>query len=129
MHMDGMPASDTREKLAQWVQEGLRLLPHLLPLLHGDTAAARVVDLERESDKLRKEVSDVRRELDDLRKEHDRLRADRDEVGLVLSRLMDSVQPINQIAQKLGVRRSPFERDPKAPAPAAPAGSPTPKSS
>jgi hypothetical protein len=120
-----MAAGETREKLAQWVQDGLRLLPHLLPLLHGDTAAAKVVDLEKESDRLR-------RELDELRKEHERLRSDRDEVALVLNRLMDSVQPINQIAQKLGVRRSPFERDPKAPTPAPPAmpaGSSPPKTS
>jgi len=126
--MDGMPAAETREKVAHWVQEGLRLLPHLPPLLQGDTAAARVVELERESEKLRKEVADLRRELDELRKEHDRLRTDRDEVAVVLNRLMDSVQPINQIVQKLGVRRSPFERDPKAPAPTAPVGPPAPKS-
>jgi chromosome segregation ATPase len=89
-----------------------------------------VVELERESEKLRKEVADLRRELDELRREHDRLRTDRDEVAVVLNRLMDSVQPINQIAQKLGVRRSPFERDPKASAAApAPTGSPTPKPS
>ncbi len=125
-----MAAGETREKLAQWVQEGLRLLPHLLPLLHGDTAAAKVVDLERESDKLRRETSDLRHELDELKKDHDRLRADRDEVALVLNRLIDSVQPISQIAQKLGGRRSPFDRDPKAPVPApptVPTGSSPPK--
>jgi hypothetical protein len=122
-----MAAGETRERLAQWVQDALRLLPHLLPLLHGETAAAKVVDLEKESDKLRKETADLRRELEDLRKEHDRLRADRDEVALVLNRLMDSVQPVSQIAQKLGARRSPFERDPKAPAAPTVAGSPPPK--
>jgi predicted nuclease with TOPRIM domain len=122
-----MPSAETREKVAHWVQDGLRLLPHLPPLLHGDTAAARVVELERESEKLRKEVTDLRRELEELRKEHERLRTDRDEIAVVLNRLMDSVQPISQIAQKLGVRRSPFERDPKAPAPVAPPGAPTPK--
>lgn len=125
--MDGMPAAEMREKVAHWVQDGLRLLPHLPPLLQGDTAAARVVELERESGKLRKEVSDLRRELEELRKEYDRLRTDRDEVAAVLNRLMDSVQPISQIAQKLGVRRSPFERDPKVPTPAAPTGAPAPK--
>lgn len=125
-----MAAGEARERLAQWVQDALRLLPHLLPLLHGETAA-KVVDLEKESERLRKESADLRRELDDLRKEHDRLRADRDEVALVLNRLMDSVQPVSQIAQKLGARRSPFERDPKAPAPGTPtaAGSPPPKPS
>jgi seryl-tRNA synthetase len=124
--MDGMSAGETREKVAQWVQEGLKLLPHLPPLLHGDSAAARVVELERESEKLRKEVADLRKELDEVRKEHERVRADRDEVTLVLNRVMDSVLPINQIAQRLGVRRSPFDRDPKPASPTAPVGAPKP---
>src|SRR5262245_25620507 len=123
-----MAAGEARERLAQWVQDALRLLPHLLPLLHGETAA-KVGDLEKESDKLRKETAGLRRVLEALRKEHDRLRADRDEAALVLNRLMDSVQPVSQIAQKLGARRSPFERDPKAPAAPTVAGSPPPKPS
>jgi TolA-binding protein len=73
-----------------------------------------------EADRLRKQVAELRKELEDLRREHERLRADRDEIGQALSRVMDSVQPINQIAQKFGVRRSPFEGGPKPAAPGAP---------
>jgi len=109
--MEGLaPGSDVRERTAHWVQEGIRLLPHLPALIHHEDAT--------EADRLRKQVSELRKELDELRREHERLRADRDEIGQALTRVMDSVQPINQIAQKLGVRRSPFEGGPKAPAPA-----------
>lgn len=103
--MNETPTVDMREKVAHWVQDSLKLLPHLPALLHGDDAgAARVAELQRECERLRKE-------LDDLRKEHERLRSDRDEVTQALGRLMDSVQPINQLAQRLGVRRSPFDRE------------------
>ena len=115
--MEGTPGAEVREKVTHWVQEGIKLLPTLPALLQHDEAV--------EADRLRKQVSELRRELEDLRKEHERLRADRDEIGQALNRLMDSVQPINQIAQKLGVRRSPFESGPKAPS-AAPAPAPTP---
>jgi len=128
--MEGIQASEMREKLIHWIQEGLRLFPHLAGLLQNDDGA-RAQELEREVDKLRRELTDNRKELDDLRKEQDRLRADRDEVGQALARLMDSVQPISQIAQRFGPRRSPFEReqragaDPRAPSPA-PAPAPKP---
>jgi len=112
-------APETREKVAHWVQDGLTLFPHLPALLQADEGgSARLADLERECDRLRKEAGDLRRELDDLRREHDRLRAERDEVTQAFAKLMDSVQPMNQIAQKLGVKRSPFDRSgPGAPAP------------
>lgn len=116
--MEGTPGADARERMTHWVQEGIKLLPHLPTLLHHDEAA--------EADRLRKQVAELRKELDDLRKEHERLRADRDELGQALTRIMDSVQPINQIAQKLGMRRSPFEGGPKAPTAAAPGPAPAP---
>lgn len=109
--------TDTREKLAHWVQDGIKLFPLLPMLFHGgEVNEARLADLERECDRLRKESGDLRRELDELRREHERLRAERDEVTQAFLKLMDSVQPISQIAQKLGVKRSPFERTPAAPA-------------
>jgi len=117
--MEPVP-SETREKVAHWIQEGLTLFPHLPYLVRGDGAAARAAELERDCEALRREVSELRRELDDVRRDHERLRAERDEVAQALSRLMDSVQPMSQIAQKLGVRRSPFERDPRSSSPATP---------
>ena len=145
--MEGIPAPETRDKLSHWVQDGLRLFPHLAALLQTEEGG-RAHELERECEKLRRDLADTRKELDELRKEHERLRSDRDEVGQAPGRLMDSVQPINQLAHRLGLRRSPFEREPreprgggdqktgdqkpgdqKAPGPApTPAPAPTPKS-
>jgi predicted nucleic acid-binding Zn-ribbon protein len=122
--MEGMATPDSRERVVQWVHEGVKLFPHLSALLQSESGAARSAELERECERLRKELAETRKELDDLRKDHERLRADRDEVAQALVRLMDSVQPINQIAQKLGVRRSPFERDPRSPSPSAPSPRP-----
>jgi predicted nucleic acid-binding Zn-ribbon protein len=119
--MEGMAASDPRERVVQWVHEGVKLFPQLSALLQADSGSARTAELERECERLRKELAEARKELDDLRKDHERLRADRDEVAQALARLMDSVQPINQIAQKLGVRRSPFDRDPRPASPPRPA--------
>ncbi len=120
-------APETRSRVAHWVQDGLKLFPHLPVLLLGDeVSVARIADLERECNRLRKESGDVRRELDELKREHERLRAERDEVTQAFTRMMDSVQPMNQLVQKLGARKSPFERaSAAAPTPAA-AGAPAP---
>jgi hypothetical protein len=113
--MEGTPAPETREKLSHWVQEGLKLFPYLATLLQGEEGG-RARELERELDKVRRELSEARKEADDLRKEYERLRADRDEVGQALGRLVDSVQPISHMAQRLGFRRSPFDREHRPPA-------------
>jgi hypothetical protein len=39
-------------------------------------------------------------------------------VTQAFAKLMDSVQPMTVLAQKIGVRRSPFEREPRAATPA-----------
>jgi hypothetical protein len=60
------------------------------------------------------------------------LREEKDEAAQAFARLLETVQSTNQIAQKLGVTKSPFARTqqpapaaapaaPAAPAPAAPA--------
>lgn len=106
---------ETRRKVGHWITEGVELFPNLLALIHGDQAAfARTVELEQECERLRQATIELRRELNELKREHDRLRMDRDEVVQAFAKLMDSVQPMNQIARKLGVKRSPFEREPKA---------------
>lgn len=92
-------------------------------LLEGDkTLPARTEAAEREVEKLRKdtemlrkETENLRKDIDGLRKENEKLRAEKDEVAQAFSKVMDSVQPMNQIAQKLGMKKSPFEREPKQP--------------
>lgn len=129
--MEPMGPEEARERLTRWVLEGEKLFPHLPGLLMSGEGAKHS-DLERDYEKLRKDSADLRRNLDELRREHERLKSERDEIAQALAKLMESVQPFNQIAQKLGVKRSPFERDPKAGASPAgapgapPAGTPTP---
>lgn|SRR2546425_8692995 len=118
--MEPMGSTEARERLTRWVLEGEKLFPHLAALLTSGEGP-RLGELERECEKLRKETAEVRRNLEDLRRDHDRLKSERDEVTQAFAKLLDSVQPINQLAQKMGLRRSPFERDPRA-------GGPTPAS-
>lgn len=115
--MEPMGPAEARERVTRWVLEGEKLFPHLPALLTGGEAT-KVNDLERECEKLRKETAELRRNFDDLRREYERLKSERDEVTQAFAKLIESVQPINLIAQKLGVRRSPFERESK------PAGAP-----
>lgn len=144
--MDEGAAAQARERLARWVQEGrelLALLPELIDLdqRHG----ARADHAEREAERLRRETADLRKEalaardelsdtkrsfgsfdrerenfrklIDQLRKEIEQLKAEKEEVAGAFAKLLDTVQSTNQLAQKLGVTRSPFarHRDPAAP--------------
>ena len=52
------------------------------------------------------------------------LRSEKDEAGQALARVLETVQATNQIAQKLGVTRSPFARRDAAPAAASPQPAP-----
>src|SRR5437879_13026211 len=72
---------------------------------------------------MRKEQGDLHKEVEELRKQNEQLRAEKDEAGQALAKVLETVQATNQIAQKLGVTKSPFARRAEAPA-AAP--NPTP---
>ena len=128
--MEDLTATEARERLARWFQEGEKLLPHLSVLLSSQEGNnAKVAELARECERIRKEADDLRAQLENQSKEYDRLRVERDEIAQAFGKLVDSVQPINQIAQRLGVRKSPFERTPAPPgatAPQTPPPAPTP---
>lgn len=149
--MDEGAAAQARERLSRWMQEGrelLALLPELLDLDHRHSA--RADHAEREAERLRKETIDLRKEalvvrdeladtkrsyenfahereelrkaMDELRREIEQLKGEKEEVAGAFAKLLDTVQSTNQVAQKLGVTRSPFarQRDP-AVAPSTPA--------
>jgi hypothetical protein len=73
---------------------------------------------------MKKEHMDLQRELEEVRKQNEVLRGEKDEAANALAKVLETVQATNQIAQKLGVTKSPFARR-EAPAPAA-APNPTP---
>lgn len=142
--MESAAAAQTRERLARWLDDGREIVGLLSELLDsGQRAAAKLEHAERDAERLRRELMELRKELaeakdraqnnpverqldehrkqlDDLKKANAQLKAEKDEVAQAFARLLETVQSTNQIAQKLGVTKSPFARgvqkDPAAPA-------------
>ena len=145
--MDGAAAAQTRERLARWLEDGRDILAALGEQLDsGHKATAKLEHAERDAERLRRELMELRKELseakdraqhnahdkqleefrkqvDELQRANEQLRGEKDEAAQAFAKLLETVQSTNQIAQKLGVTKSPFARTPKEPA--APA-SPTP---
>ncbi len=140
-----MDESQVRERITRWIEESKELfavLPELLEI--EQKLSAKSDHAEKESERLRRELNELRKELveaktqgvdmrkeqgglhkevEELRKQNEQLRAEKDEAGQALAKVLETVQATNQIAQKLGVTKSPFARRAEAP-PAAP--NPTP---
>ena len=133
-----MEESQVRERVTRWIEESRDLLGVLSALLEVEQRfSARTEHAEKESEVLRKELTELRKELaeaktqgtdmrreqgdllkevEELRKQNAQLRAEKDEAGQALAKVLETVQATNQIAQKLGVTRSPFARRAEAPA-------------
>jgi uncharacterized coiled-coil DUF342 family protein len=138
--MEGAVTAQARERVTRWIEESrelLGLLPGLLAVDGRSEQSERDSDrLRKDAEALRKEVGDLRKENLELKKEHDdihktmielktqneTLRAEKEEAAGAFAKLLDTVQSTNQIAQKLGMTKSPFARHP-APA-ASPAAAP-----
>jgi len=120
-----MEQAQIRERFARWIEdtkELFGLLPGLLD--HDQQLTAKTDHAEQETERLRRELGDLRKELDEIRKQNELLRTDKDEAAQALATVLETVQATNQVAQKLGMMRSPFARR-EAPAPA-PAAQPAP---
>jgi septal ring factor EnvC (AmiA/AmiB activator) len=140
-----MEQKQIRERFARWIEdtkELFALLPELLD--HDQQLTAKTDHAGKETERLRRELTELRKELGeaktqavDLRREHsdlqkeleearrlnEQLRSEKDEAGQALAKVLETVQATNQIAQKLGMTRSPFARR-EGPAPAAAPQSP-----
>jgi septal ring factor EnvC (AmiA/AmiB activator) len=127
-----MEETQVRDRFARWIDDTkdlFAILPRLLD--HDQELTAKTDHAERETEMLRRELSELRKELAeaktqaiDARREHDglekeleearkqneQLRSEKDEAGQALAKVLETVQATNQIAQKLGVTRSPFAR-------------------
>ena len=141
-----MDQVNVRERITRWIEESKELfavLPELLEL--EQKLSAKTDHAEKEADTLRKELGqlrkdlaeaktrdvdikkesgDLHKEIAELRKQNEQLKAEKEEAGQALAKGLETVQATNQIAQKLGVTKSPFARR-VAEAPAA-APNPTP---
>jgi septal ring factor EnvC (AmiA/AmiB activator) len=142
-----MEALQLRERITRWIEDSKEFFALLPELLEAEQKLnAKTEHAEKESERLRKELAELRKELgeaktkgvdfrkesgdlhkelDELRKQNEVLRAEKDEAGQALAKVLETVQATNQIAQKLGVTKSPFARRVEAPAPA-PAATPNP---
>lgn len=122
----------TRDRFVRWIDETrdlFALLPQLLD--HDQALTAKTDHAEREAEMLRRELSELRKELaeaksqavdarrqheglqkelEEARRQNEQLRSEKDEAGQALAKVLETVQATNQIAQKLGVTRSPFSR-------------------
>jgi septal ring factor EnvC (AmiA/AmiB activator) len=136
-----MEQMQVRERFARWIEDTKELFALLPALLdHDHQLSAKTDHAEKETERLRRELTELRKELaeakaqavdsrrdhghlekelEEARRENEQLRGEKDEAGQALAKVLETVQATNQIAQKLGVTRSPFARR-EAPAPAAP---------
>jgi len=127
-----MDQANVRERITRWIEESKELfamLPELLEIEHK--LSAKTEHAEKETERLRKELGELRKELaetktqdvevkkesgdlhkqiDELRKQNEQLKAEKEEAGQALAKVLETVQATNQIAQKLGVTKSPFAR-------------------
>ena len=121
--MEDAVTAQARERVTRWIEESrdlLGLLPGLLAADHKSEQADRDGDrLRKDAEALRKEIGDLRKEtaelkitLDELQKQNELLRAEKEEAAGAFAKLLDTVQSTNQIAQKLGMTKSPFARQP-----------------
>jgi hypothetical protein len=93
MAMDPTSAAEARERVAKWIEETRQIFSLLPELIAGDHHAGASVQ---------KEVDKLHKDIEDLKRENHLLRLEKDEIA----------QAMGQIAAKLGItpRRSPFER-------------------
>jgi hypothetical protein len=109
--MDDAAAAQARQRVVHWIEESREVLTLIPEVLLGSRPD--------ELDKVVRELTDVRKHRDELLKEVESLRRERDEVAQAFAKLLETVQSTHQIAQKLGVMKSPFAR-PGAGTPGAP---------
>ena len=132
-----MDDAQVRERITRWIEESKELFTVLPALLEIEQRLSAKSDhAEKETERLRKELTELRKELadaktqgvdmrkehgdlvkelEDLRKQNEQLRGEKEEAGQALAKVLETVQATNQIAQKLGVTKSPFARRAEAP--------------
>jgi chromosome segregation ATPase len=133
--------------LGIWLDESREVLSLLAVLVESShRVSAKLQHSEHETEVLRKELHELRKEISELRdvsgerqkaqgdiqnqlvelqKQNEILRQEKEEAAQAFARLLETFQSTNQIAQKLGVTKSPFARRAEAQAPA-PAAAPNP---
>jgi chromosome segregation ATPase len=139
--MDDAAGTQARERLIRWMDESREVLSLLAVLVDSShKVSAKLQHSEHETEVLRKELHELRKEISELRdvsgerqkaqddiqsqlvelqKQNEVLKQEKEEAAQAFARLLETFQSTNQIAQKLGVTKSPFART-QQPAPATP---------
>jgi hypothetical protein len=105
--MDELNATEARQRVERWADEGQHLLGRVLPglLEQHDRLRARAEDAEQANEKLRQELADLQRELHTLRVENQLYRKEQTEIRDVFSKLVEHtsqmLKPMNEILHKL----------------------------
>jgi predicted nuclease with TOPRIM domain len=129
--MDDAAGTQARERLIRWMDESREVLSLLAVLLESThRATSRLQHSEHETEVLRKELHELRKEISELRDVSGERAKAQGGIEQQLAELqkqneLETVQSTNQIAQKLGVTKSPFARTQQPPA-AAPAAAAAP---
>jgi len=113
--MENPAVTHARERLSRWLEDGRELLALLPEVLDsGQKTAAKLEHAERDAERLRRELMELRKELSEAKDRAQNNEAERQpEVAQAFAKLLETMQSTNQIAQKLGVTKSPFARAPK----------------
>jgi chromosome segregation ATPase len=145
--MDDTAGAQARERLIRWMDESREVLSVLAVLVESSNrVGSKLQHSEHETEVLRKELHELRKEISELRdasgeraktqaeiqnrlaelqQQNEVLKQEKEEAAQAFGRLLETFQSTNQIAQKLGVTKSPFARTaqpaPATPAPTAPA--------
>jgi uncharacterized coiled-coil DUF342 family protein len=147
--MDESAGAQARERLIRWMDESREVLSVLAVLVESSQrVSAKLQHSERETEVLRKELHELRKEISDLRdisgerarahgdvqsqlaelqKQNEVLKQEKEEAAQAFARLLETFQSTNQIAQKLGVTKSPFARTAASGTPAAAPAAPAPQ--
>jgi chromosome segregation ATPase len=116
-----MDEAQVRERFTRWIEEGRGLFALLPELLGAEKEAEllrrELMELRKElaeskshSGDMQKEYGDLHKQLEALRQQNEQLLAEKTEAGQALAKVLETVQETNQIAQRLGVTKSPFAR-------------------
>ena len=146
--MDESAGAHARERLIRWMDESREVLSVLAGLVESSQrVTAKLQHSEHETEVLRKELHELRKEISELRdesgerqkahgdiqsrlaelqKQNEILKQEKEEAAQAFARLLDTFQSTNQIAQKLGVTKSPFARTASSTPPPAAAPAPAP---
>lgn len=105
--MEQINASEARQRVERWAEEGQELLARILPTIldECDRLQARAEAAEQNAGRLRSELGEVERELSDLRTVNDHLRREQAEIRTVFVKLADQasqlLQPLNEMLTKM----------------------------